>query len=52
MEIKVYAGDDRKNDVWKGGAKLANLPLFNDHLLISRSNYDETGPRILHQNYI
>ena len=48
MKIKVLAPPERKNSVWIGGSILASLSTFQ-HMLISKQEYDESGPSIVHR---
>ena len=48
MKIKVIAPPERKNSVWIGGSILASLSTFQ-HMLISKQEYDESGPSIVHR---
>lgn len=48
MEIKVIAPADRKYLVWIGGSILASLSAFQ-HMWISKEDYDESGPAIVHR---
>jgi actin-related protein len=46
--IKVDAQPERTNATWTGGAFLAALPTFSQ-MLITREEYIETGPEIVHR---
>ena len=48
MEIKIIAPPERKYSVWKGGSILASLSTFQQ-MWISKQEYDESGPAIVHQ---
>jgi actin-related protein len=48
MKIKVTAPPERKFSVWIGGAILASMASFQDNW-IRRSNYEESGPQIVHR---
>jgi actin-related protein len=48
MKIKVVAPPERKYSVWKGGSNLASLSTFQS-MLISKGEYDESGPSIVHR---
>ncbi|TVU24770.1 hypothetical protein EJB05_27227, partial [Eragrostis curvula] len=48
MKIKVVAPPERKYSVWKGGSILASLSTFQN-MWISKGEYDESGPRIVHR---
>ena len=46
-KIKVIAPPERKYSVWIGGSILASLSTFQD-MWISKQEYDESGPSIVH----
>ena len=48
MKIKVVAPPERKYSVWIGGSILASLSTFQQ-LWISKNEYDESGPSIVHR---
>ncbi|MED6284732.1 hypothetical protein CHARACLAT_021991, partial [Characodon lateralis] len=48
MKIKVIAPPERKYSVWIGGSILGSLSTFQQ-LWISKQEYDETGPGIVHR---
>uniref|UniRef100_A0A7S2X514 Actin n=1 Tax=Prorocentrum micans TaxID=2945 RepID=A0A7S2X514_PROMC len=48
MEIKVVAPPERKYSVWIGGSILASLSTFQQ-MWISKEEYDESGPAIVHR---
>jgi len=48
MKIKVVAPPERKYSVWIGGSILASLSTFQQ-MWISKSEYDEAGPSIVHR---
>ncbi|KAH7306787.1 hypothetical protein KP509_22G030400 [Ceratopteris richardii] len=48
MKIKVVAPPERKYSVWIGGSILASLSTFQQ-MWISKSEYEETGPSIVHR---
>jgi actin beta/gamma 1 len=48
MRIKVIAPPERKYSVWIGGSILASLSTFQQ-MWISRTEYDESGPSIVHR---
>ncbi|KAF8377172.1 hypothetical protein HHK36_030545 [Tetracentron sinense] len=48
MRIKVVAPPERKYSVWIGGSILASLSTFQEKW-ISKEEYDESGPSIVHQ---
>nr|XP_034330035.1 actin-5 [Crassostrea gigas] len=47
-KIKITAPPERQYSVWFGGSILASLPTF-PQLWISKHEYDETGPPIVHK---
>jgi len=48
MKIKVVAPPERKYSVWIGGSILASLSTF-DNMWITKEEYDESGPSIVHR---
>lgn len=48
MKVKVIAPPERKYSVWIGGSILASLSTFQD-MWISKAEYDESGPAIVHR---
>jgi len=48
MKIKIIAPPERKYSVWIGGSILASLSTFQD-MWISKQEYDESGPSIVHR---
>jgi len=48
MKIKIIAPPERKYSVWIGGSILASLSTFNE-MWISKEEYDESGPAIVHR---
>merc|ERR1711966_261569 len=48
MKIKVVAPPERKYSVWIGGSILASLSTFQS-MWISKAEYDESGPAIVHR---
>jgi actin-related protein len=48
MEVKVVAPPERKYSVWIGGSILASLSTFQQ-MWISKEEYDESGPAIVHR---
>jgi len=48
MKIKVVAPPERKYSVWIGGSILASLSTFQQ-MWISKAEYNETGPSIVHR---
>ena len=51
MNIKVIDEPERKHSVWIGGSILASLSPFQC-MWISKPEYDEYGPSIVHQKCI
>ncbi|KAI5181618.1 actin beta/gamma 1 [Nematocida sp. AWRm80] len=48
MKVKVVANPERKYSVWIGGSILASLGTFQQ-MWISKADYDECGPSIVHR---
>merc|ERR1719389_995937 len=48
MKIKVVAPPERKYSVWIGGSILSSLSTFQ-RMWISKGEYDESGPTIVHR---
>jgi actin-related protein len=48
MKIKVVAPPERKFSVWIGGSILSSLSTFQA-MWITRAEYDESGPGIVHR---
>merc|ERR1711963_471152 len=48
MRIKIVAPPERKYSVWIGGSILASLSTFQT-MWISKQEYDESGPSIVHR---
>jgi actin len=48
MKIKIVAPPERKYSVWIGGSILASLSTFGQ-MWISKEEYDEAGPAIVHR---
>ncbi|XP_067833703.1 actin, non-muscle 6.2-like [Heptranchias perlo] len=48
MKIKIIAPPERKYSVWIGGSILASLSTFQQ-MRISKQEYDESGPSIVHR---
>jgi actin-related protein len=48
MRVKVVAPPERKYSVWIGGSILASLSTFQQ-MWISKQEYDESGPSIVHR---
>lgn len=48
MKVKVIAPPDRKFSAWIGGSILASLSSFKE-MWISKQEYDESGPSIVHR---
>ncbi|KAG0359797.1 actin [Mortierella sp. AD032] len=48
MKIKIVAPPERKYSVWIGGSFFASLPTFQQ-MWISKMEYDESGPSIVHR---
>jgi len=50
MKIKIIAPPERKYSVWIGGSILSSLSTFQQ-MWISKEEYDESGPFIVHKKY-
>jgi len=48
IKVKVIAPAERKYSVWIGGSILSSLSTFNE-MWITRDEYDESGPGIVHR---
>jgi len=48
MTVKVIAPAERKYSVWIGGSILASLSTFQ-HMWISKAEYEEFGPSVVHR---
>ncbi|XP_077377909.1 actin, cytoplasmic 1-like isoform X7 [Festucalex cinctus] len=48
MKVKVIAPPERKYSVWIGGSILASLDTFQK-MWITKQDYDETGPCVVHR---
>merc|ERR1712087_597651 len=48
MTVKIVAPPERKYSVWIGGSILASLSTFQQ-MWISKAEYDESGPSIVHR---
>ncbi|RKF83445.1 actin [Golovinomyces cichoracearum] len=48
MKVKIIAPPERKYSVWIGGSILASLSTFQQ-MWISKQEYDEAGPSIVHR---
>merc|ERR1719244_720780 len=48
MKIKIIAPPERKYSVWIGGSILASLSTFQQ-MWVSKQEYDESGPAIIHR---
>jgi len=48
MTVKIVAPPERKYSVWIGGSILASLSTFED-MWITKAEYDESGPSIVHR---
>ena len=47
---KVIAPEKRKLSVWMGGSILASGPK-NENLFVSREEYEEAGPTLIHSRW-
>ncbi|CAF0996970.1 unnamed protein product [Brachionus calyciflorus] len=48
MKVRVISAPERRSSVWIGGSILASLGIFK-LMWISREEYDESGPSIVHR---
>jgi actin beta/gamma 1 len=48
MKIRIVAPSERKHSAWIGGSTLASLSTFQQ-MWISKQEYDESGPSIVHR---
>ena len=48
INVRIFSSPDRKLYAWKGGSTLTSLSTFSN-LLITKEDYDEWGPRIVHR---
>jgi len=48
MKVKIVSPPERKYSVWIGGSILASLSTFQQ-MWISKAEYDESGPSIVHR---
>jgi actin-related protein len=48
MTVKIVAPPERKYSVWIGGSILASLSTFEE-MWVSKAEYDESGPAIVHR---
>jgi actin-related protein len=48
MKIKIIAPPERKYSAWIGGSTLVSLSTFQS-MWISKQEYDESGPSIVHR---
>jgi actin-related protein len=48
MKVKIIAPPERKYSIWIGGSILASLSTFQK-MWISKQEYDESGPSIVHR---
>ena len=51
IKVKIIAPPERKYSVWIGGSILASLSTFQQ-MWISKQEYDESGPVIVHRKCI
>jgi actin len=49
VKVKVIAPPERKYSVWIGGSILASLSTFQN-MWVSKEEYDESGPGIVHRS--
>ena len=51
IKVKIVAPPERKYSMWIGGSILASLLTFQS-MRISKEEYEEAGPSIMHRNDI
>ncbi|KAI8807807.1 beta actin, partial [Cladochytrium replicatum] len=51
MKVKVIAPPERKYSVWIGGSILASRSTFQS-MWVSKQEYDEAGPTIVHRKCV
>jgi len=51
MKTQIVSPPERKYSVWIGGSILASLSTFSQ-IVVTKQEYDETGPTITHQKCI
>ena len=49
MRVRTVSIPERKYGAWIGGSDLVSVPAFQK-LWISKGDYDESGPAIVHQS--
>lgn len=49
-KIRMTAPQDRVFSAWIGGSYVASLPAFKT-MCVSRKDYDDSGPNILHKRF-
>lgn len=49
--VEIISTPNVENQVWVGGALLASLSYFQD-MLVSKKEYRESGPSIIHRKCI
>ena len=50
MRVRIVAPPERKYAVWIGGSILSSLQTFQQ-MWISKQEYDESGPSVVHRKY-
>lgn len=50
-KVRMCASPDRMISAWIGGSVVASLPTFNS-LLLSKEEYEESGPSVLHTKFV
>ena len=50
MTVRIAAPPERKYAVWIGGSILSSLQTFQQ-MWISKQEYDESGPSVVHRKY-
>ena len=48
-KINILAPPERATSAWLGGSILASLPTCHSSMWITKAEYDEAGPSIVHR---
>ena len=48
MRIRVFGPPERRNSVWIGGSVLGNRDFYRRQMVVTRAEYKEEGPQIVH----
>ena len=49
FNVNIIAPEDRQNLGWFGGSMLGSMDSFINDWMISKDEYDEQGPNIVHR---